>query len=160
MLAKNTVLILGAGASVNFGLPTGAGLIKRIAEALGPASGPMGDQAIAECIRALGPEQARPLLIAARMIAHGVRNFRSIDDMLFTHEETPGVVTVGKLAIAATILRAEHSSTLARLDTDGLSERAAIMQALADSWIAGLGGFLAAGVKRRDAHLAFQNLTI
>lgn len=119
--SKPLVLVVGAGASKEAGLPIGSELKTNIAAALDiryedgyNRSG--GDRLIDQAIRLLverqGGRDIDPHLRAARHIAAAMPQAASIDNFIDAHRDNPLIELCGKLAIACCILRAEASSLM------------------------------------------------
>ena len=112
-MANKTVLVVGAGASCEFGLPSGVALKDMIVRSLGasPIKG-----ALHESIeRSLGQHSRRDLqdaLNEARKISKGLGAAYSIDNFLHLHRENDTLVKVGKLAITSAILRSERDCSI------------------------------------------------
>lgn len=114
--------VLGAGASFEVNMPTGNDLKKKITACLsfkfdnfGHPRG--GDDNVREALFQLGqhPEataSTQTYFDAAALIRAAMPQAPSIDNFIDSHRKTPQVAKVGKLAIAAEILRAETSSAL------------------------------------------------
>jgi hypothetical protein len=116
-----TVFILGAGASHEVNLPTGAGLTTTIASMLdirfdrrsgGPAP-VSGDLRIVEALRHRFGD-INPHIHAARRINEGMPIASSIDTFLDAHRADERIELCGKLAIVRAILEAECNSGLYR----------------------------------------------
>lgn len=122
MTGGKLVLVLGAGASQEFGLPTGKELKARIKGTLAPSSRGYGSQRFLDSEfdqefgryvsagRASG--EIGPYYDAARIISENMDWAPSIDNFLDTHRSNPHVVKLGKLAIAFHILKGEEGSSL------------------------------------------------
>jgi hypothetical protein len=119
------VLVVGAGASCELGLPSGAKLkdhiVGTLSNSLEHALGEReGGDVIADAFRILSKTEPRLngqdglLLNAAECIRDGLPLAISIDNYLDAHRGNDDMVICGKLAIARCILRAEASSTLMR----------------------------------------------
>jgi len=119
------VLVVGAGASCELGLPSGAKLkdhiVGTLSNSLEHALGNReGGDVIAYAFRIFSETEPRlngqdgPLLNAAKCIIDGLPLAISIDNYLDAHRGSDDMVICGKLAIARCILRAEASSTLVR----------------------------------------------
>ncbi|MBI1217309.1 MAG: hypothetical protein GC186_02075 [Rhodobacteraceae bacterium] len=116
------VVVVGAGASKEFNLPTGAELVDHISRFCKVKQNDFGDLNITNQIlsrscsilsaeagtRALREQYIR----AADHISKNMPLAPSIDNFLHTRRADPEVTKVGKLAIAATILDAERMSLL------------------------------------------------
>ena len=108
MVRNNTVIVLGAGASQEFKLPTGAELKTNIATLLDFhfQSGPQLDRGDEKILRALqkfaGGYQS--YLPAAYQIRDALPLAKSIDDYLEAHKDNEKIEICGKLAIVRAIL--------------------------------------------------------
>jgi hypothetical protein len=116
MLAQRTVIIVGAGASVEAGLPTGEGLIPKITDYLGNTQGDIREYLRYAPIQPeAGGDRRRNMAMmdaAAKRIVKGIHSSFSIDNFIDENKDDKFVETVGKLAIAKTILDAEHASRM------------------------------------------------
>lgn len=127
MLKEKTVFVIGAGASAEFGLPTGNALKSLIAAKLNFSSdwrwfSGSSDSKILQCLRNINSTTFVPderfytypdrLISAARTISNAMPIALSIDNFLHTHNANPEIVTVGKIAIAQCILDAERASNI------------------------------------------------
>jgi hypothetical protein len=122
--SKSLVLVVGAGASKEVGLPTGAELKKRIAEVLNLRREVFqqisGDSCIAEALHLYTrlADSRRPkqdmnsLLKAAKSIRDAMPQAISIDNFIDSHRTETNIAFCGKLAIARCILTAEQESKL------------------------------------------------
>lgn len=118
--SKSLVLIVGAGASKEAGLPMGSELKAQIAEALqfhyehGHRS--RGDGLIEEALRVLlnkrEERDINPYIHAARMISRAMPQAPSIDNYIDAHRDNNLIEECGKLAIARCILQAETNSAM------------------------------------------------
>lgn len=119
---RTNVIVVGAGASQEFDLPTGAKLTSIIQRDLdfqidrffNLAVG-NGDWELMRAIEALSRQTKVRLAVygnAAQQISRNMALAPSIDNYLDTHKDNPNLVNVGKLAIANAIIKAEHQSSL------------------------------------------------
>jgi hypothetical protein len=117
------VIVLGAGASKEVKLPIGSELTKTIAESLNfkidhfqHLAG--GDDRIRECVDKLAKSSANSHGTAADYyrsalkIREAMPLAPSIDNFIDSHRMDKRIAQIGKLAIAACILKAENESTL------------------------------------------------
>lgn len=119
---RTNVIVVGAGASQEFGLPTGAQLTGVLQSDLsfksrndGYISGTEGDRELKRATEFLSREAGKGLSSyweAALQISRNMPLAPSIDNFLDTHRSEPDLVAVGKLAIANAIMRAERRSKL------------------------------------------------
>jgi hypothetical protein len=119
------VLVVGAGASCELGLPSGAQLKEDIVFTIQKSheyalKHRERDDVIADAFRVLSQTEARlnghdgPLLNAAQFIKDGLPLAISIDNFLDAHRENDDIAICGKLAIVSCILRAEAGSSIMR----------------------------------------------
>jgi hypothetical protein len=160
MFTQPIAFVIGAGASAEYGMPTGAGLLKKIAfavrfDALGDPDR-WGDPDLYRAMTTLFRDQMQAYETAgvdlAKYIASGVP---SIDDALTWFSSRPEVVALGKLAIANEILKAEKSSSLysehSRLPPDA---------DVTNTWIPHFLSMVMDGHKSENAETAFEKLSI
>lgn len=108
MIKNKTVIVVGAGASKDLGLPLGTELKSKISTYLRNGSE----------LREVFPVLVKPgentgeLQKAASFISKNVERAASIDNFLDNHSGSEEITLVGKLAIAACIARAEHDAAL------------------------------------------------
>jgi hypothetical protein len=118
MFKRRTLFIVGAGASVEVGMPVGINLAKRIAKLVdfkaaepGPNQGD-GDMHFLGQFHRRFPGTINAYRQAGWAIRDGVRLTHSIDDFLDMHNGNETIQRMGKAAIVQTILTAETSSSL------------------------------------------------
>ena len=139
---KSLILVLGAGASREAGLPTGSELKPKIASALDIRyrSGRemvSGDRLIAQALMILTENQGRPqdvnaYLHTARLISGAMPQAESIDNFINSHKKDNRVAECGKIAIAKCILDAEASSYM-HIDHSNMYNKIDFSQ-LAPTW--------------------------
>jgi hypothetical protein len=122
--AKSLVLVVGAGASKEVNLPTGAELKTQIAQLLDikyedgfrrSSGDSLIDRAfhlVARSFEAPLTENINPLLHAAWRIRDAIPQAISIDNFIDSHRTDTTIALCGKLGIARAILAAEQESTL------------------------------------------------
>jgi hypothetical protein len=117
MFNKRTVFIVGAGASAECELPTGAELKDKIAigfnfyfEANRLRTG---DEAIVQNLRSRFTD-INPHVMAGRELSATMATFPSIDEALHWWRNREDIVELGKLGIARYVLDAEQRSPMAR----------------------------------------------
>jgi hypothetical protein len=123
---RSNVIVVGAGASKEFGLPVGAELKSIISEKLDiryddwGSRVVMGDRAIADTLRKISSEEIslNDYQRAGWIIRDNMDLAPSIDNYLDTHSGNEALVKVGKLAICSAILDAEKQSLLAGSQND------------------------------------------
>ena len=129
MILENSLLIVGAGASVDLEFPTGSELVNHISQklqfTLDAFQKVEGDQrlwlAISDECATLGGSQYECFLESIE-ISQGLWNAESIDNYVHTHRNRKFVPTIAKLAIALFILGAEKQTKLA-VNTDFKAHR-------------------------------------
>ena len=119
---RRNVIVVGAGASKEFGLPTGAELAQMIATVADIRFDPFGtrlssgDHEIVSTLRFLveqrGSRDINPHLHAAWRIRDNMPLAPSIDNFLDTHRDDACLVEFGKIAICHAIQKAEAGSSL------------------------------------------------
>jgi len=175
-MTKKTVLVLGAGSSVEFGLPAGNKLASEIRQRLHPHTSAQPERLIADRTvwasihaddfaqlqngRISGPEYDRrfdALKQALETICRGLGLSRSIDDFLYNHGTNQSVVDIGKMAIVSAILDAERYSSIYALETLSATDR---LDKHRDTWLYKLFTHLQTGVRRESANEIFSTLQI
>lgn len=120
VLRSKTVFIVGAGASVDYGLPTGKALKSDIARLLylnfdatiRTKEDPKIVEALTIYAHQTGALRPEPFLAAAAQICQALPLDQSIDSVLEAHRDNRKLLLCGKLAIVAAILLAERKSSL------------------------------------------------
>jgi hypothetical protein len=158
MFNKPTVFIVGAGASAECGLSTGAQLKDKIRVGLDFRFDDgnqlrNGDDALLRLLRSrfsnanlytrAGPELSETIVL-----------FPSIDEALHWWRARPEMVELGKLAIAYYILGDERRSLL--IGKDGSID----VKAANDTWLATFISIALSGLERDEANRAFENVSI
>jgi hypothetical protein len=165
-MAEKIVLIVGAGAGVSFKFPTGQALMDQLSKALNfgmnPSQWQRGDQLLYRNLFGTMPAGDRSrMLTLGQQMAEGILYFRSIDEYLFSRDDDPSIVLMGKAAIAACIARKEVDSRLSKIGPQmGASDRLAVMSQFNGSWIHTLFGHLSVGMKRATVDALFKNIAI
>lgn len=123
-MSKNTVFVIGAGASKEVNLPSGNELKDKIVELLDIRFSPMGrgqehgDYEIVGALRLVvqdpngGRGDINPYLYEARHISEALPLAISIDNFIDAHRDNDKIALCAKLAIARSISQAEHNSLL------------------------------------------------
>jgi hypothetical protein len=168
MFRRNTLMVLGAGASCEAKLSSGDGLRVKIVNSLQPVdlSGSFRDARIQAAVTnksvQLGgqnrwPQYRDAYRAASSVISAGLPLAPSIDHFLDAHAGNVEIELLGKLAIASTILHEERTSLLAPPPTRG-----ALIDpnAIQGTWYAAFGRMIMQAVRRDAVADAFQNLTI
>lgn len=166
MLKGPTVLILGAGSSVDFGLPVGSTLADDIRREVDISidddlSILRGSEEIAESFL-VDFEHAESELYFddGRRLASALPNFSSIDDALFTHSHDDRIRLIGKAAIARIISKYERASFVNGLWSreSGIQDRA--LREIEASWAQTLIRILVTRVRYEDRLSVLEKLTI
>jgi hypothetical protein len=114
MFTRPVVFIIGAGASVDYGLPLGGALATKIAAdvnfALERSALASGDPSLYELLSAT--RDCLKYVAAGRRLAAVLSSSVSVDDALYQLNEFPEAVELGKICIIRSILLAENRSSL------------------------------------------------
>ena len=163
MLAGKTVLILGAGASVKFGFPTGDTLKSKLRSYLSLrydfGRQVEGDLEFGNYLRSKLPAEAEAYVAAGHRIVSALPAFLSIDECLWTHYSDTKMVQAGKMAIAAIIADFEARSFIAKLHGRSAEAKAA-NETLTLHWPHLISQILVSGLRREDAEQIYDNLSI
>lgn len=122
MLDSKTCFVVGAGASHELNLPTGATLTRVIASTIAPNrkdpsyfSEPLRSALVKACQDRGDQDIIGRLSFYAGLadqLADAMPLAPSIDNFLHTHRDKPEMIELGKIGIALSILRAERTSHL------------------------------------------------
>lgn len=122
LVQEKIAIVVGAGASKEFGLPTGKELCERIINLLEVRESGLDstfvDSEFGRAVR-IGLRggnfvgRTQDIYRAAKLIRENLSIAPSIDNFLHTHRSNSDLVFLGKLAIVFCLLRAEASSSLA-----------------------------------------------
>lgn len=165
MLKQKTTFVVGAGASCDFGFPTGPGLQEKIVEWLKPLEG--GHRFASDLVeKALIPQlcgidgqaQREAYMAAAQRIIQGMPVAASIDNYLHTHRGDSHAVWLGKIAITLAILEAEQNSSLMVRNLFGQIRPTLQAKAYRESWYFPLMRMMTAGSDADQARLMLQNV--
>lgn len=156
MLRDETVFVVGAGASYEYGLPIGATLAQAISRKLDLKydfyKATSGDAELFDSIQLAFHNEMGEYQQAGWLIRDGIVLANSIDDFLDVHQHDGRVVRLGKAAIAKCILEAERSSKLhftVRHSGDSID-----FARHADTWLVKLMKLLGRGLRHADrAHI-------
>jgi hypothetical protein len=155
---KQTVFIIGAGASAEFDMPLGPALVSRVANAVnhGPG-GEINDQALRDRMReCVGPDHAERLIKLGPRLAAVAPRFVSMDEALHFLSDEPKIVELGKIAISHEIMKAERGSRL----YGALHDNEDNIAASKDSWANSFLGMALSGSRRQEITQLFANVTI
>ena len=164
MLSRPTVVVIGAGASFELGLPVGAELKKSIAALLNITfpdgyNQKSGDHQIKELVKARSLESGErdwnPTLHKCWLLRDALPGSLSIDNLMDAHRTDEEITFIGKLAIAKAILAAERKSKLFR-DT---GEREFTFADVSGTWLVPFFQIASEGVARENADDIFKNVT-
>ena len=159
---KPTVLVVGAGASVEYGLKDGWGLLKAVEAATHFVGGNFNRQTISmlEAIQHyVRTETANDLDTHVRFEALGssfssqISAFDSVDEALHHWSAEPEIVLLGKAAIAMMILEYERESWLATADFND-------QRIETEGWLWPLFKLIIEHTERSNFADALKNLTI
>lgn len=167
MFRNETVFIVGAGASIEAGLPDGNKLKEQIATKLNLrhdlGSLRRGDKSIADALVAHAHETGvYPLTIenylrAAHHIAEAMPQAKSIDNFIDAHTGNLEIEIVGKLAIGKCIIEAERASRL-YVDPRDTSRRLNFGN-LSDTWYSKFFQILIENCRKDNIQNIFKNVS-
>jgi hypothetical protein len=165
MFKNRTLLVVGAGASKEAGLPVGVELAEQISQLLTYRFDFRGlESGNPEFLRWLqrhfrDGEILNAHLRAGARIAKGVRRVGSIDNYIDTHQVDDCVATCGKAAIVHSIVSAERSS-LIHANRDSGGHDVFDFERLEDKWFTHFGRLLVDQVRAANVKGVFNNLNI
>jgi hypothetical protein len=154
MFKQPTVVILGAGASAEFGMPVGPKLLTQIGASVdrGRSSDP---RFIGLMRERLGNERAERLFNAAPRLLPRIGQFDTIDEVLHFLSHDRDAVDLGKAAIAYQIAKAESDSLLSRATQDIEVEKECDT-----TWARAFLRIAMAGVRSQDFETYFSKVTV
>lgn len=163
MFKRKMLFVVGAGASVEFGLPTGAELAETISKKMdvrfehGKSPAGNGDVDLYQKVTRNLQRDVNQFQKAAWLIRDGIVLSRSIDDFLDLHHTDPFVVEYGKAAIVKSVLQAERAS---RLYFGGTSGRDAFLPGnITDAWLVKFMRMLSPGISRENVGEIFDRVS-
>ena len=115
MTAAKTVFVVGAGASCEYGFPSGIALKQSISSSLARLVSQEPDTPMRDVLDIAAHKEAKDVSVyvkTAQEISRALPLALSIDNYLHTHRGDKVIEQVGKLAIVQTILNAERRSKL------------------------------------------------
>jgi hypothetical protein len=142
LFKEETLFVVGAGASAEFGMPVGRQLSEIISKMLyfefERYSGlKIGDHRVLNWLerRYAAQDDLHPRLAACRKVSEGIFLASSIDNYIDVHSDDPLVSELGKFALALAIAEAESKSKL-RVDPSNVKNRLNLRdQTLSSSWV-------------------------
>ncbi len=165
-MKRNTVFVVGAGASKEFGLPLGSELQSQIAAMVNIKfqdghNQSSGDYEIMHCCRVDSRERnfpdVNPYLYAGWLIHDGIKGTDSIDNFMKKHSESELLQFVAKLGIAKAISQAEASSLMNLADTSRQSKLD--LQRLEHTWLVKLFRHIQRDVDKPDLAKFFEGVS-
>jgi hypothetical protein len=164
VFSEPTVFVIGAGASAEFGMPSGPQLQKNIGSALDFRRGQdgqlLGDQNLHSLLRDRFNGQVQRYYEAATELSQIIREstFDSIDEALHWFSSShPEAVALGKAAIVREILAAERTTLLFN---KGDPDNAAVADSIANMWMPSFLQMAIAALKKEEIASAFSKVTI
>jgi hypothetical protein len=154
MFKRPTVVILGAGASAEFGMPVGPKLLSEIKALLD--RGAAHHRFLGLIHEKMHDDRAKHLTNAAPRLLPRIDQFDTIDDVLHFVSQDRDAVDVGKAAIAYQIAKAESESLLYRARQDKEAEK----QCDTLTWARAFLRIAMAGVRSEDYQTYFSKVTI
>ena len=162
MFKRQTLFVLGAGSSVEAGLPTGKDMAITIGkkmdirfEGFNQPTGEGDFQLFGQLTNSLR-DHANEFQQAAWVIRDGIRFSQSIDDFLDQHRSNAYVNFYGKAAIAKTILEAEQNSKLYFNRFEG--QEMFDVSAIANTWFVKFMYMLGRGVPKENVREILDNV--
>lgn len=157
-----TVVVLGAGASKDFGLPTGPELNTDIAASLAMtiddwSGGAWKDQDIGGAFSDWPGRSPQAMFDACNRIARSIEFHQSPDDFLYAFGEDDAVVEAGKAGIVTSILRRERDSWLCKAAARDRNT-AGLLREQRNSWPLKLLGLRAPGKRVSEVMDLFKDV--
>lgn len=162
MFTDKSVFVIGAGASCEFEMPSGAQLAAAISAnhdlTFASGSQPKGDGQLAVALEDEFSRAELPkILPVVRNIAAGVYMAETIDAYIDRHRKTPLVPELGKFLIAHYLLAAERASTL---KVDNGQEGRLHLPNFGNTWLDTFARVLLAGHSKGEEEEIGRNITI
>jgi len=166
MFRAKTVLVIGAGASVEVGLPVGEGLLNKIAELthikFDPYRQTSGDHVIVDALKGILNEGRDVKLLnehlhAAWQLGESAKQALSIDNVIDALEDSR-IELVGKLGIVRAILLAESSSHYFRHLNNDLGK--IDISKFSETWYSSFTKILTENKKKSEIKDIFSNIEI
>jgi hypothetical protein len=160
MFNRQTLFVLGAGASEEVGLPIGTNLIERIRNKMDIRfegdNKPIGTGEISLFNRITNNtlDEAFEYQKAAWLIRDGISLSQSIDDFLDLHRENRRVNLLGKAAVVQSILQVERKSKLHPETYDGIFSP----HNFANTWFVKFMHMLSRGVSKENVREIFDRV--
>lgn len=168
MFKGKTVIVVGAGASKEVGMPLGGDLTEKIAKAVDlrwdySDRRTSGDEEIEYALRQYvkqteGHKDINPHRAACMEIVAGMREAPSIDEFMHTRRGDQRIQICGKLGIVHCILKAEHGSKL-HFKIKNISDTIRFEQ-VQDTWFAQFKRFLTEGCRVDDVSERLMQVTL
>ena len=167
MFRAKTLIVIGAGASIEVGMPVGSDLLKQIVELTDIRFEHFnrqvsGDRAIVQALKILldeggGVKKLNEHLAAAEQLGKSAKQAISVDNVIDALED-PMVELVGKIGIVSAILKAEAASPYFKM-TD-CHPRTLEMSKFEPTWYSSLTKLLIENVRKSAVEEIFSNLEI
>lgn len=157
MFAGKTVVVLGAGSSVDFDMPLGSALLSRIASMAEYEPSDRSVTAIVDTYHKLA-SGAVAYADACDRIRGAARGYQSIDDLLDRWRKEEDIVLLGKILIAHIILEHEFQSPVR--DLWGPSWKDKADEWAGNTWVRELVSIAIAGFRSDDPSELFSDVTL
>jgi hypothetical protein len=163
MFNRQTLFVVGSGASAEVGMPIGTQLASKIGKKLdirfelGGEHIGSGDLELFQHIRSAFRDNAREYQHVGWLIRDGIALSQSIDDFLDLHRANSKMNLYGKAAIVKSILETERSSKL-YFDSTGGVERFDASR-VADTWLVKFMHMLGRGIPKETAREIFDHVS-
>lgn len=166
MIRTRTVMVVGAGASCELQMPSGAELLSRVVQGLDFSRLGTESQSresvllarhLAKQAERMGRDQ-RDVFTAAQSLRNAARIGKSIDAVIEQHDHDPLVVACGKIAIAFFMGQAETRATLR--EAPRVAGELPLLGKPEETWLYWLGQIFTNGLPRSKLERAFADLAI
>jgi hypothetical protein len=158
MFSKRVLLILGAGASAEFGLPIGSSLKEGIANDsrffFDKGQLRDGDALLYATMQAQCPEPNR-VLILGRELANVLSLHYTVDEALHYLSSSPESIMMGKMAIVTRIIKGEHKSSL-----NSAGDHKANLQQTSNTWVHHFLSIAVAGATKENIARCLESVTV
>jgi hypothetical protein len=152
MFTQPIAFVIGAGASAEYGMPTGAALVRKIASIVKFNSTRRDNPELIT----LFLDRIKVFELAGQELSNFIQSgVPSIDDALTWFSSRPEIIELGKAAIASEILKAEAASPLYTKHPDPT-----FVANLGGTWMPHFLSMVMTGHRDEDAETAFNNVSI
>ncbi len=161
MFRQTTTLVVGAGGSKDFSLPTGVELKNQISSSVRfrfdhPFNNQTGgDKDLLRVLRQkFEQEELNEITVGGNVLSNSMSLFPSIDEALHYHSHDEKIVLLGKIAIAKTIIESEKKSWL----NNRHNQEQAIFSSSEENWLSQVLSLATSGSTKEDARELFSKV--